>query len=196
VQDAEVFVPAVRGERASEPALGLRSPSGTESGRRRARPGILGTGGLEAAPGTAIELRNLQSGLSFERNDLATRRREPGLAAPKSGREPDARGEARADDGVAEHENRLSLLGLDSGIEPSDLPLALGGRVGGIAGIPGEIEGQVLDAEAILAFTLWDPLRIYGSYRLIASDFVLVGSGSGDWEVELSGFGVGASLRF
>jgi len=78
-------------------------------------------------------------------------------------------------------------------VVPLDLELSLGA----ITGTVDQIDGTVIDAEALLHARIAGPLALFAGYRYVHFDIKGTSSSqSFDGDVELSGFMVGASLRF
>lgn len=78
-------------------------------------------------------------------------------------------------------------------VVPIDLELG----VGGITGTYDQVDGTVIDAEALLRGRIVGPLHLFAGYRYVHIDIKgSSNSQSFDGNVNVSGFMVGASLRF
>jgi len=82
-------------------------------------------------------------------------------------------------------------------VRPPMLPIDFALEVSGITGHYQDIDGTLIDVEALLHYNVVGPLSVFGGYRFI--HFAIKGSASGrsfDGNVGLSGFLLGASFRF
>ena len=91
----------------------------------------------------------------------------------------------------------LPLLVARGVVSTPVVPLDLQLEVSGISGHYKDLDGTLFDVEALLHCKVVGPLSVYGGYRYVHFDFSGIADGRDfDGNVALSGFLVGASVRF
>jgi hypothetical protein len=91
----------------------------------------------------------------------------------------------------------VPLVMLDGDVCIPGVPLELGFLVGGMSASYGDIDGLVLDGEALLTLTALDPVDLFAGYRYLSLDLDGV-TDDQDFTTDLvlQGWFVGAGLRF